>query len=95
MVSLGTLTLHFLTSVCSKGQAFKTGLQNKAHQIGPCCVIPRAYEWKRRASMTRTLNLFLCLFLTGAERDGLRRGCIASGGYAREQALIVITMSTI
>lgn len=77
MVTLGTLILHFLTSVCSKGQAFKSRQQNKAHQIGLCCVISRAYGV--RSFYGRALNLFLCLLLTGAERDGSREDCSASG----------------
>lgn len=39
METLGTLILHFLTSVCSKGETFKNHLQ-KLHQTGqyiiPC-----------------------------------------------------------
>lgn len=40
METLGTLILHFLTSVCSKGEAFKNHLQ-KSHQTGQF-VIPYA-----------------------------------------------------
>jgi hypothetical protein len=81
MATLGMLILHFLTSVCSKGQAFKNDLKNSTPDQLTFCNSLCLCNGGERPPRLRLPQVFLCLHFAGAESDFQSKKCATLGGW--------------